>query len=418
MSNFLFVFTKGIKDYIFLYNVLPIFKENYKRFEIKNVEIKDVEDGKGVAYQQENDFFKNINDNISFSYNEKNTDIITIDKEFTENVIDSHLKTVKKNYEAIFIFHFGLGMVKTVSNKYNNIFIECDETLPVNRKKIINQILKTKSNKIITTGKVELIQNENIFSNYKLAFHFFYYYLGFYHLSLEEFNIEKQNLLGTYLKKNYVNDRDVLYNKILKKFKDKNKLKNYSTNFDFNLSLLLDLKFHDGWIKNHISTYTDYMKSLFILNFESDAPCVIENYHITEKTIKSILFSKLNIPTILFAHQDMLLKLKEDGFWFLNFDFIDFDQLKNWKKSDNKEGGGIIVNNSVMKSIDFILELDKKFKGNKKEIQNYIVKNYSNKLQNNYKLFKNILNDIDIKKEMFEIITNRYKKWNQNTHLI
>ena len=35
MSNFLFVFTKGIKDYIFLYNVLPIFKENYKRFEIK-----------------------------------------------------------------------------------------------------------------------------------------------------------------------------------------------------------------------------------------------------------------------------------------------------------------------------------------------------------------------------------------------
>ena len=106
MSNFLFVFTKGIKDYIFLYNVLPIFKENYKRFEIKNVEIKDVEDGKGVAYQQENDFFKNINDNISFSYNEKNTDIITIDKEFTENVIDSHLKTVKKNYEGYFYFSF------------------------------------------------------------------------------------------------------------------------------------------------------------------------------------------------------------------------------------------------------------------------------------------------------------------------
>lgn len=419
MHKLLFLFeSTGIQKNIFFYNFLPITENNIKEFVInddmyfrkKMLSISEAY----CTYSEKNNFLKNITYNFSFQHKDTEVDTVVFDSDFKH--IDKVIKKIKKNYDGIFVFYFNTSM-RPISDKHNNIYIECDE-IPTEISNI-KQILKSPQNKFITSGIYNSFSHDRYYYNYKLSFGYFYYLLGFYHLRFDKINIEKENLLGTYLKKGYRPQRDELYDKVVEKFDNKDKIKNYSFMFDNNISMALDLKFYFGWMKNHTTSFTDYMRSLFILNFESDGPDVPNNHHITEKTVKSILFSKLNIPSILFAHQEILIKLKEDGFWFLNFDFIDFDKLKKWQESDDPVEGAVIVDNSILKSVDFILELDKKFKGNKKEIEKYIVENYSDKLQNNYKLFKNILNDIDIKEEVFNTITKNYKTWhNQNIHLI
>ena len=421
MHKFLFLFeSTSIQRNIFFYNFLPITENNIKElvvnddtyFHKKMLSISEAYS----TYSEKNNFLKNIKYNFSFQHKDIEVDTVVFSGDISEKRVDEVTKKIKRNYDAIFIFYFNTS-TKPISDKYNNIYVECDE-IPTEISNI-KQILKSPQNKFITSGIFDDFSHDRYYYNHKLAFGYFYYLLGFYHLGFDNINIEKENLLGSYLKKGYRAQRDELYDRVVEKFDNKDKIKNYSFKFDNNISMALDLKFYFGWMKNHITSFTDYMRSLFILNFESDGPDEPNNHHITEKTVKSILFSKLNIPSILFAHQEILLKLKEDGFWFLNFDFIDFDKLKKWQESDDEREGAVIVDNSVLKSADFILELDKKFKGNKKEIENYIVENYSDKLQNNYKLFKNILNDIDIKEEVFNTITKNYKKWhNQNTHLI
>jgi len=410
MVKFLFLFDYlNAKDNFFLYNLLPIKDNDVKKNKDEHDNISQT-----VKTYYENEYYLyKANHDISFNYNNHEVDLRVGERLRTKEQIDNFVRKQNKKYDAVFVFSNTL--TEPISDKYNHIYIECDEI--IQSKRLVDIIIKS-NDKILTSSKKEGFEFENNYFNYRLSFYYFYYLLGFYHLNLEKIKVDKQNLLGTYLKKYYRNDRDILYDKILEKFEDKTKFKNYSFEFQKDLALSLDLKYNLGWMKNHITSYTDYIRSLFILNFETDSPDVTDTYHMTEKTIKSILFSKLNIPSILFAHQSLLLKLKEDGFWFLNFDFINFEKLSNWKQHENDEYIEIILE-SITKSVDFILGLNKKFDGNYKEIENYIVENYSDKLENNYKLFKNILNDIDIKEEVFNTITKNYKTWhNQNTHLI
>jgi len=411
MNKFLFLLEKkDILSHFFIYNLFPI-QSNH----IDDTDELLPKDYLTIqTYWENNEFFRNVKEITNFTYNKNEVDVVTYNR-WKEKDLYKFVKKFQKAYDGVFIFYFNAVSTPIHLSNYNNIFIETDEVVSFE----LIKLLENPYNKILTSGKKEGFRAKNYYFNHKLAFHYFYYLLGFYHLNIKKLNVEKENLLGTYLKKGYRQERDDLYFDIESKFKNKKEFENYSFTFENDLALALDLKYNLGWMKNHISSFTDYIRSLFILNFETDSPDVTNTHHLTEKSIKSILFSKLNIPSIMYAHQEILINLKNDGFWFLNFDYLDFDELKDWESKKDDEYGAKLVKNSVLKSVDFILELDKKFKGNKKEIENYIVENYSDKLQNNYKLFKNILNDIDIKEEVFNTITKNYKKWhNQNTHLI
>ena len=96
----------------------------------------------------------------------------------------------------------------------------------------------------------------------------------------------------------------------------------------------------DMWKNNYISSYTDIVRNVCFYIMETwPITGVGGNDYITEKTLKSILFSKVKSFPILDVSTKINELMKKDGFWFLNdeFDstrdtFIYLKKLKNKHK--------------------------------------------------------------------------------------
>jgi hypothetical protein len=122
--------------------------------------------------------------------------------------------------------------------------------------------------------------------------------------------------------------------------------------------------------------------------------------YITEKTLKAILYSKMDIPFIMDMNPINFLELHEMGFWFLNTEFFDFSKTNFIDElSEN-------MKNSIFKSIEYVLELYKTNENNLDNAHLQIKKLYSDKMQSNYNLFMRYLTKPYNSEKLLKFILN------------
>lgn len=343
-----------------------------------------------TPYSEYNSKFETITNKLFFNYENHRINIIFSKDNF------EFVKYNPNNFYIVtdYLMDFESNFINY--NKSNKIYLSLEE-VPFRNIKSENliKLINNANCSIITSSNLES-NNKNIFYRYQLSLIFFYYHLKFYHLPLDEIIIKKENLLGSYYRKGYRKFRDEFFENISNKIN----FKVYSIDYTEDASSIFDLKFNDGWFGNHITSYIDYLKSTCNIIFESDGDIHIDSfYHCTEKTLKGILFSKLNILFIYYANPKLVKELINDGYWFLNFEFIDkskdidYDNLKN----------------SIYKSIEYLNKLNIELK-NYNDVYTHLVEKYEHKMQNNYNLFTKLKTSNDLSKEILNFIIYKFKR--------
>jgi hypothetical protein len=349
-------------------------------------------------------------ENIEGYYSFKFKDI-DIDYKITKNIgygmMDENFSFAKEQiekfgYDKVYLFvrEFFANGFDTNQHKSPNldimevIYLNVNEAFHETDDRILDFL---NSNKIISSGAFGHT-HKNLYYEPFLNLLYFYYIYGFDFLSYKYLKIDKDNLIGLYLKKNYKPERDVLYSEIKNRFIesdiDSKLLEIYDTTGTKPTFLTELITIHNqiGWEKNHYSTYTDYLASVCAFLFETTNhktfgwPSDSKNrQYITEKTLKAILFSKLNIPFITDMNPYNFLELHNMGFWFMNTEFFDFNKIHSDDEiSDN-------FKNSIDKSIEHVLNLYKNNDSDLNKTRDELERLYSDKMQNNFNQFMQYL---------------------------
>lgn len=220
-----------------------------------------------------------------------------------------------------------------------------------------------------------------------------YYLFGYQFLNYYKFD-KKDNLLGVYKQKLHIDGgsrdwRDWMYEQVHSILD--NDLKTYPFN-DYPLREIIEPPYRTNlWQGVKMSGYTDFTTSVCNLVFETGSPHATRS-HISEKTLKSIIFCEENIFFILYGSWTIFKKLNELGFWFLNSEFCDFT-------NDSSEE----IVNSVIKATVFLKELKKRLNRNKL-VHEHLLGMYGHKLQNNITLFYDLLNNCKNANKILELI--------------
>ncbi len=346
--------------------------EGYYSFKFKDIDI-DYKITKNIGYGMMDENFSFAKEQIEkFGYDK----VYLFVREFFANGFDTN-QHKSPNSDIMEVIYLNV----------NEAFHETDD--------IILDFLN--SNKIISSGAFGHT-HKNLYYEPFLNLLYFYYIYGFDFLSYKYLKIDKDNLIGLYLKKNYKPERDVLYSEIKNRFIesdiDSKLLEIYDTTGTKPTFLTELITIHNqiGWEKNHYSTYTDYLASVCAFLFETTNhktfgwPCNSKNrQYITEKTLKAILFSKLNIPFITDMNPYNFLELHNMGFWFMNTEFFDFNKINSDDEiSDN-------FKNSIDRSIEHVLNLYKSNDSDLNKIRDELERLYSDKMQNNFNQFMQYL---------------------------
>jgi hypothetical protein len=336
-----------------------------------NLFLKSNEDIEETPYSENNILFQSIKKNFDLEYKEYKINVIF------EYIDESNLKESNNTFYFLCDYLYDFRERYESCNKFSKIHYSIEE-IPFTNEKVdlVNNFLNLSEFSLITSTNLKS-NSKNLLYDYRISLVYFYYLLGMYHLSLEPIDVSKETLLGSYYRKGYRIDRDNFFEKIQNLID----IKNYSIDYKNDNTILYDLKYMDGWYGNHISSYTDYLKSVCNIVVESEeSESTNLYYHCTEKTLKAILFSKLNIFFIYYANHNLVRQLVDDGFWFLNFEFLD--------KGNITESN---IDESIEKSLNYLSELNNKFK-DYNLIHSYLMDKFGEKLKNNYKIFDKIKN--------------------------
>ena len=114
--------------------------------------------------------------------------------------------------------------------------------------------------------------------------------------------------------------------------------------------------------------------------------------YITEKTLKAICFSEEEIFFIWYGPTKLFKNLIDMGFWFLNCEFYN-------------EETETPLEQSVIDASSFLKTLKDKLNDNNL-VHNYLMGKYGEKLKNNTKLFKELLNSYHKKEDVLNLIKN------------
>jgi hypothetical protein len=246
-------------------------------------------------------------------------------------------------------------------------------------------------------------EHPNFFYDPIINLIFFYYHYGYNFLNYYKFN-RKENLLGIYHKpidglNIQKGHRNYLYSQI------KNIVQSDFVSYDsneYNLKLLLQPYNTFGhWGNNHITSYIDFTTSVCNIVFETLHSNSNEEepqnrmhgrQYITEKTLKSICFSEEEIFFIWYGPTKLFKHLTDMGFWFLNWEFYN-------------EKIAIPLEQSVIDASSFLKTLKDKLNDNSL-VHSYLMGKYGEKLKNNTKLFKELLNSYDKKEDVLNLIKN------------
>lgn len=240
-------------------------------------------------------------------------------------------------------------------------------------------------NNLILTGGHATFQHENLVHDYRFHFYYLYNYLGYRFLNYNQ-TFNKTNLVGIYYKDTHISgrrlkNRTTLYESVKTILGDK------FTAYPLNETKLSDLlvEFQMGfslWEKIHVPTYTDYMTSVCSIIFETSSVTdddVSPREHITEKTLKAVLFSKAKIFSLLYCSPNQYQFLTSNGFWLLNFEFL------------GKEVTPDTIRDSIIKACEYVNDLYLEM-GSYDKVYLYLVSTYGDKLEKNSQMIDSILN--------------------------
>lgn len=231
-----------------------------------------------TPYSENNNKFQTITNKLFFNYLNYNINVIFCKNEFEKLKYDPCNFHITTDYLEDFESNF------TTYNKFNKIYVSIEEVpfKNVKSENLLNLLNNDMKCSIITSSNLEF-NNKDIFYKYQISLIYFYYLLKFYHLPLDKIKVEKKYLLGSYYRKGYRKFRDKFFKNILSNFD----VKLYSIDYTQDTSSLFDLRFNDGWYGNHITSYTDYLKSTCNIIVESEGGNYFDSfYHCTEKTLK------------------------------------------------------------------------------------------------------------------------------------
>lgn len=343
-----------------------------------------------TPYSENNIKFDLINKNFNIEYNGYSIKIIF--DEFNENDLDQLDNRFYLSCDYLYDFD---ERVEDINN-YNKIYYSIEEIPFTNEKeKLVYEFIRNADNFSLITSTNLKLNNPKVLYDYKISLVYFYYILGIYHLPFDDINVSKKHILGSYYRKGYRQNRDEFFNKICKLLD----IEIYSVDYLKDDSVLFDLKYMDGWYGNHISSYLDYLKSVCNIMVESEeTESTNLYYHCTEKTLKAILFSKLNIFFIYYANHNLIKELVNDGYWFLNFEFLDITNIT--EKS---------VDDSIEKTIEYLKNLEHEFK-DYNLIYAHLVNKFGKKLKNNYEIFMNMKNSTHLTDKILDFVIYKFNK--------
>lgn len=175
--------------------------------------------------------------------------------------------------------------------------------------------------------------HDNFISDYALNMYHFYNLYGYSFLNFYT-NFEKNNLVGVYYQPRHasgalIKDRTTIYEKVKSVLNEDLHIYHQSNgliNKNYHNELFTGVNYFSMWDKNFVTSYTDYNTSVCSMIFETHTTLNGEHYirdHITEKTLKFLLFSgQCNIFFIWIGSPTQYKFLKENNLWALNFEFL------------------------------------------------------------------------------------------------
>ena len=288
------------------------------------------------------------------------------------------------------------------NDDYEVVYIHVGEMLFTDLKELSNFL---DDNKIISSCSIRNLNHHNFIYSPMLNLIWFYYKFGFDMLNIQYNEIKKSNLIGGYVTKGNKAIRDLIYEKIENLFDNSNIskfLKRYDIFEDSRKPKEMIKKFNkdsspiefQGWDRAHYSTFTDYQTSVVGFLFEGLDSIELEGpnrdsarHYITEKTLKAILFSNLNVPFIVDMNPYDFIMLSERGYWFLNSEFFDLNKDYSVKDLSLK------FQKSIEDSVKYVIKLFKDNGESLDETHKYFKSKYGHKMENNYSLFMKELNN-------------------------
>ena len=355
-------------------------------------------------YEQESQTLENIDKFYQFRFEDTEIHFKLITQQY-EN-INGYMQfakeqTQQEGYDKVFLFARRLFIEGVEKNDFTNIDKNILEVIYLN----VSEAIHTKNNtlrnflkdkKVISCSNVSYT-NTNFYYEPFLNLIYSYYQYGFDFYPYNKLDVKKQNLIGMYLKKNYKVSRDKTYSDIQSKFINKNidtdLLQIYKESKRPNFFTKFNCLHTPAWdSKCHTTSYLDYITSVCAFGFETTnfeefifPYQSLNRQYITEKTLKAILYSKMDIPFIMDMNPFNFIELHEMGFWFLNSEFFDFTKTKFIDEASEN------MKNSIFKSIEYILELYKNNNSDLDKTHSELKTLYGDKMQNNYNLFMEYL---------------------------
>lgn len=355
-------------------------------------------------YEGNEQTLENIDKFYKFKFEDTDIDFKFVTHQYED--IDGYIRFVNQQreqngYDKVFLFvrrFFIEGVqndefTKIDKNILEVIYLNVSEAIHTKNITLRNFI---KDKKVISCSNVSY-KDSNLYYEPFLNLIYSYYQYGFDFYPYKQLDVKKQNLIGMYLKKNYKAPRDKMYNDIKSEFINKEidgeLLEIYKEYPRPNFFTKFNCLHSPTWDSMcHITSYLDYLTSVCAFAFETTNfeefifPYQSMNrQYITEKTLKAILYSKMDIPFIMDMNPINFIELHEMGFWFLNSEFFDFSKTKFIDElSEN-------MKNSIFKSIEHILELYKNNNSDLDKTHSELKLLYGDKMQNNYNLFMEYL---------------------------
>ena len=356
-------------------------------------------------YEEKPQTLENIDKFYKFKFEDTDIDFKFVTQQYTN--IDEYINFAKQQreqngYDRVFLFTRKLFIEGVQNDEFTKIDKTILEVIYLN----VSEAIHTKDNtlkeflkdkKVISCGYVSYT-NPNFYYEPFLNLIYSYYQYGFDFYPYNQLEVKKQNLIGMYLKKNYKVPRDMMYNDIKSEFINKEidvrLLEIYKEYPRPDFFTKFNCLHNPTWdAACHITSYLDYLTSVCAFAFETTNfkefvfPYQSTNrQYITEKTLKTILYSKMDIPFIIDMNPINFIELHEMGFWFLNSEFFDFSKTKFMDELSYN------MKNSIFKSIEYILELYKNNEYNLDKTHLELKMMYGDKMQSNYNLFMGYLN--------------------------
>lgn len=142
------------------------------------------------------------------------------------------------------------------------------------------------------------------------------------------------------------------------------------------------------WDKNHATSYLDYNQSAVNILWDSEDEYGVHRF--TEKTLKAILFAKAEIFFMWYGPLALVKDLQAQGFWFLNFEFLDY--------SSNTP-----LEDSLYKTAEYLKLLRQQF-STITDLHKFLLEKYGHRLESNSKNFDNILRNCPYEEKFLQAL--------------